>query len=130
MKKPVEVQNGISFCDKDVVNIEDWIPIGESNPHRVRPWLLHDHGFTLAVVFADCLQDAIDEAFDTGKLDCFKVEDCDLGDYPNEDEDGRLSYLGNFCVACDVEGLGILELQNPQLSFAALYKAAIDEAGV
>ena len=120
----VTVFNGISFDGSDVVNISDWIPSGESNPHCVRPFLLHDHGFTLAVVFADCLRDAIDEAFDAGKLDCFKVEDCDFCDYPNEDEDGRLSYLGNFGIACDIESLEAIELDNPKLSFAALYKAS------
>ena len=61
--------NEIDFTDDDVVNPDDYIPRGESNPHKVRPWLLHDHGFCLCVVFAESLQDAFDEAVDAGKLD-------------------------------------------------------------
>ncbi|GAG26907.1 unnamed protein product, partial [marine sediment metagenome] len=62
------------FTDLDVCQIEDWIPEGEYNPHSVRPWLLHDHGFTVAVCFASSLQDALDIAVDCDKLDQFKVE--------------------------------------------------------
>ena len=65
--------NEITFTDTDVVNLNDYIPAADINPHELRPFLLHDHGFTIAVVFAACLQDAIDEAADAGKLDLFLV---------------------------------------------------------
>jgi hypothetical protein len=29
----------IKFTDADVVDLDSWIPEGEYNPHRVRPWL-------------------------------------------------------------------------------------------
>lgn len=70
----ITTYHGIKFSDADVVNLDDWISEGESNPHRMRPWLIHDHGFVLAVVFASCEQDALDEACDAGKLARWAVD--------------------------------------------------------
>lgn len=109
----------IGFSDADVVNPGDFIPAGDYNPHKVRPWLLHDHGFTLAVVFADCLQDALDIAADAGKLDRFQVDESEMADY-GPDEDG-LAHLGNAGEPFDIEALGALELPNPPFSFVALF---------
>ena len=110
----------IRFSDADVVNPDGFIPAGGYNPHRVRPFLLHDHGFALAVVFADSLQDALDEAVDAGKLDRYLVAPDDLGDYP--DGEG-LAYLGNAGEPFDIEGLDAVELPNPPFSFVALFSA-------
>lgn len=44
----------IKFADCDVVNPEDFIPTGSYNPHKTRPFLLHDHGFVVAVVCNEC----------------------------------------------------------------------------
>lgn len=108
--------NGIKFTDEDVINLGDWIPLGEYNPHNVRPWLLHDHGFVLCIVFATCEPDALDEAADHDKLDRYLVTDPDLSDYP--DEEG-LAFLGNAGIPFDIESLGIIELPNPPASFCA-----------
>jgi len=113
--------NEITFSDADVLNPEDYIPAGAYNTHRVRPWLLHDHGFVVAVVFADCLQDALDEAADNGKLDGFQVEENDLADY-GQNEDG-ISRLGNAGEPFDIEALDVVELPNPPFSFVALFEA-------
>ena len=116
----ITTTNQIKWSDEDVVNVRDFIPAGEYNPHNVRPWLLHDHGFTIAVVFADCLQDALDIAVDEDKMDRFLIQESDMGDYT--DAEG-ISYLGNASEPFDIEGLGIVELDNPKadLSFAALF---------
>ena len=116
----ITTTNQIKWSDEDVVNVRDFIPAGEYNPHNVRPWLLHDHGFTIAVVFADCLQDAIDIAIDEDKMDRFLIQESDMGDYT--DEEG-ISYLGNASEPFDIESLGFVELSNPKadLSFAALF---------
>jgi hypothetical protein len=114
-----------SFTDEDVCNPDDWIPAGEYNPHNVRPWLLHDHGTTLAVVFADCEQDAIDEAVDHGRLKRYSLDEDELKDY--NDEEG-ISFLGNHGEAHDIESLGILQLPNPRASFAVQF-AADDKGG-
>ena len=110
--------NQIKFSDDDVVNKDDFIPAGEYNPHNVRPWLLHDHGFTVAVVFADCLQDALDIAADENKLDGFQVDEKDMADY-GPDEDG-ICRLGNAGEPFDIQTLDAIELPNPPFSFVAL----------
>ena len=120
----ITTTNQIKWSDEDVVNVRDFIPAGEYNPHNVRPWLLHDHGFTVAVVFADCLQNAIDIAVNEDKMDRFLVGEEELGDYTGEpyDEEG-ISYLGNAGEPFDIETLGFVELPHPKadLSFAALF---------
>lgn len=113
-----------TFSDSDVVDYREWIPKGEYNPHNVRPFLLHDHGFTLAVVFASCLQDAIDAAVDAGKLDRFKLTEEDLKDY--EEDDDRIAYLGNAGEPFDIESLDVVELPNPPASFVACFNARED----
>lgn len=134
---------GIKFSDADVVNPDDFIPAGEFNPHNVVPWLLHDHGFVLAVVFASNLQDAIDEAVDADKLDRYLLDRNDRStqdDYMAVTEDGSgfpvyreenlllmldwkegISFLGNAGEPFDIEGLSAIELPNPKFSFCALF---------
>jgi hypothetical protein len=114
-----EVQ-GVKFTDADVIDLDDFIPAGEYNPHNVHPWLLHDHGFALVVVFAGTLQDALDKAVDENKLDRYHVVDSNLGDY--EDGEG-LTYLGNASEPFDIESLGVIELPNPPRSFVAEFVA-------
>lgn len=118
--------NQIKFTDADVVNPSDYIPKGESNPHNVRPFLIHDHGFTLAVVFADCLQDALDIAVDEGKLDGFQVSDKEMADY-GPDEEG-ISRLGNAGEPFEIEALDAVELPIPAFSFIALFNAMKDHS--
>jgi hypothetical protein len=108
-----------------VVNPEEFIPAGASNPHHVRPFLLHDHGFVLAVVFAACLQDALDEAADAGRLDRYQLGADELADYgPEEDAVAR---LGNAGEPFDIEGMDSIELPNPPFSFVALLNCARKE---
>lgn len=138
----------ITFDDSDVVNLDDWIPQGEYNPHRVRPFLFHDYGFTVAVVFADCLQDALDIATDENKMDRYKITDSDRMDYmtddvskmaagfdPNcpdwTDANGKKywwkiepAFLGNASEPFDIESLGVVELPNPPRSFVAQFASA------
>lgn len=140
----------IQFSDANVVNKEDFIPEGEYNPHRVRPWLLHDHGFVLAIVFASSLQDALDTAVDEGVLDRYEIDptnEKEREDYmvkdvvppgsdPNcpdfMDKDGgkwwwqegkEPAYLGNAGEPFDIESLQYEELPNPPFSFVALFNA-------
>ena len=88
MKTTIKV-NGLefSFCDEDIANPDDMVAQDEYNPHGVRGWLLHDHGFTVCVVFADSLQDAIDEAVDCGKMDRYLIDDASIMDYLTDNPD-------------------------------------------
>lgn len=111
----------ITFTDADVVNVDDYIPQGESNPHNIRPWLLHDHGFVVAVVFATRLQDALDKAADSDKLDRYLISNEDLDDY-GSNGDG-ITYLGNASEPFDIESLEAIGLPNPPFSFVTLFNA-------
>ena len=105
------------FTQSDIVNQDEWIPAGVYNPHNVRPWLLHDHGFVVAVVFASCLQDALDSAVDGDKMDRYLVT-LPNADYPDEDS---LAYLGNASEAFDIDTLQVIELPNVKMDFALLF---------
>ena len=108
----------ITFSASDIVNPEDWIAEGEYNPHNVRAFLLHDHGFAVAVAFGDCLQDAIDAAVDEGKLDRYQISAEELDDYTED----AISYLGNACEPFDIESLGAIELPNaPRPTYAEAF---------
>jgi hypothetical protein len=114
----------IRFTDDDIVDIDEWIPEGEYNPHNVRPWLLHDHGFVLAVVFADCLQDALDIAVDNNKLDNFMVSYDELESDYTQDTDGEyigVDYLGNASEPFDIQNVSAIELPNAKMSFCKLF---------
>lgn len=107
----------VSFTNNDVVNAHDFIPQGEYNPHNIRPFLLHDHGFTVAVVFANCLQDALDVAANANKMDRYLVSE--FKDY-NEDE---FVYLGDASEPFDIDSLQVIELPNTKFNFEALFDA-------
>ncbi len=74
------------------------------------------------MVFADCLQDALDIVADEGRLERFLLADEDWGDYDGP-EDDRVSYLGNNGHPYDIEALGVVELPNPPVSFVAIFNA-------
>ncbi len=113
----------IKFTDADVINADDFIPKGEFNPHNVHGFLLHDHGFVVCVVFASTLQDALDEAVDSDKLDRYLIAESDYKDYGIDTDDDRAAYLGNASEPFDIESLGVVELPNPPFSFCAMFNA-------
>lgn len=113
-----------SFTDADVCNLDEWIPEDESNPNKIRPWLFHDHGFTLAVVFAATLQDALDIAADEDKLDRYKLIVAELAEI---EDDERVSYLGNHGEPYDIEGLDYIALPNIRASFAVQFETEVNK---
>ncbi len=144
MTTTIRVQNfELTFSDSDIVNQDDFIPAGKYNPYDVHPWLLHDHGFPVALVFASNLQDALDIAVDNDKLDRYLIEEesntpggkgLPSDDYPTlgtENEEG-ITRLGNASEPFDIESLGYVELSNPPFSFIALWNAKFqgEDSGV
>jgi hypothetical protein len=112
----------IQFTDEDVVNPEDFIGDGEYNPHNVRPYLVHDHGFVVGVAFADCLQDALDVLADNGKLDGFKIDPSDYSDYEVDSDSPTCTFLGNDGAPFDIDPLDVIELPIPKAaSFAETF---------
>lgn len=130
MQVTIEVRNlQLTFSDSDIVNPDEFIPAGEYNPHNVRPWLLHDHGFPVAVVFADSLQDALDIAVDACRMDRYQIQESDYDDYGINGEDPTCSFLGNAGEPFDIDTLGYVELRNPAFSFCALWDIAFRSGG-
>jgi len=111
------------FCfeDSDIVNPDDFIPGSEYNPHNVRLWLIHDHGFTVGCAFASSLGDALDELVDNDKLDSFQIDEVDYDDYGINTSNPTCAFLGNACEPFDIDPLGFIELPSPRLSITALY---------
>ena len=115
--------NEIKFTDADVVDVEDCIYEGKYNPHNVRPFLLHDHGYTLCIVFAQHLQEALDKAVDANKLDCFLVDAKEV-EAMTEEEEESLSFLGNASEPFDIESLQFIEMSPPKRSWVAEWVAS------
>lgn len=123
----------LTFTDADLVNDMEYahgFNCDGTHDGRLRPFLLHDHGLTVAVVFARGECEALYEAADSGALDRFKVAPEDLKDYGDTDEerDEALTHLGNNGDPFDLEGLGVVELPIVPFSFVALFRAARNQA--
>ena len=128
MKAVIQIENfDITIDDSDVVNPEDFIPAGESNPHNVRPWLVLDEGFTLGIAFAESLSDALDILADERKLDRFLISPSQLDEYGEEEE--GISRLGNNCNPYDIENVMAFALPNPPFSFVAMFRQYQLDAG-
>lgn len=117
---------GFTFTDADVVNLENCIYQGEFNPHNVRPWLIHSATCVLAVVFATCEQDALDEAVDESKLDGLQVSEDDIHSDEGSEygpNDYYVTRLGNASEAFDLTDVGIIPMPTPKRSFCAEFNA-------
>jgi hypothetical protein len=112
----------IKFTDDDVINIDDAVWLKQFNPQHVKPWLLHDHGFVLAVVFAETTDDAMDEAANAGRLNRYQIDGEAYRSMTDEEREA-LTYLGNGGAPYAIEGMAIIELPNIQLSFCTLFSA-------
>ena len=105
------------ITEDDIVGEDDFIPHGEYNPNNIHPFILHDAGYVVAVVFAEHLQDALDIAVDNNALDRWQVSESELKDYKTiaVSEEGYpdyegISYLGNASEPFDIEGLDVVEV--------------------
>ena len=87
---------GIRFNKSHVVNADAYIPPGHYNPHRVRPWLIHNEYGVLGVVFAPDLTEALDLLADDGRMDCQREDDteCELVHLGNDGATYDLTYVG------------------------------------
>ena len=113
------------FTDEDVVNPDAYIPKGEYNPHNVHPFLIHNEYGTLAVVFADCEQDALDEAADAGKLKGHALSNEDVEEWNKDGREEDITYLGNASEPYSLDYIGIVPLPNPPFSCCAMFEAML-----
>lgn len=116
--------NGVTVTEKDVINPDAWVPEGQYNPHRVRPWLI-TNSFSncgcqvIGIVFATCEGDALDEAVNENRMDHLQLKE--------EEADDETIRLGNAGEPFDIEGVHIEELPNPKASWLAQYAASQKE---
>lgn len=116
----------VEVDDSMVVNIEDYIPAGEHNPYKVRPFIIgHEFG-AICIVFADCAQDTLDIAADNGNLDCFLIPTDRLLEM-NDKQEADVLYLGNESKAYNDDYMWMDELPNPKLSFITLLEKHLEE---
>lgn len=67
---------------------------GEYNPHNVGVWVIGNEFGPIAMVWAESLQDALDEAVDQNLMDSEQVPDEEFAKM-TEDEKEDLAFLGN-----------------------------------
>lgn len=106
----------IKFSFSDVANPDEWNPPGGHSTYGIKPYLFHNHGTTLCVVFARGEQSALDEAVNEGRLDHLQIAPDNMGDYfqTGEDEWEGVARLGNASEPFDISTLGMIELPNPE----------------
>lgn len=153
MKTTIKANNlEFSFVDEDVIALDEIYYAGESNPHNDRMFLLHDHGFTICVVMAQSLQDALDIAADHDKMDRYLInveDEYERSDYMTDDpskivcgfdvncpeykdKDGKNywwkvepTFLGDAGEPFDIETLGYVEFPLPKRSLVRLYGESV-----
>jgi len=112
---------GIKFTDEDVVNPDDFASYSTgSNPYNMHPFILHNHGFTICIVLASNLQDALDEAVDNNKLDSFLIDEADYADYAMDSDNPTCAFLGNAGEPFDIDCISYIELPMPEFSLCRL----------
>ena len=97
----------LTLSDSDIVNPDE---IDSGYPL----WILHDHGFVVCAVWADHLQNAIDEAVDEDKMDRYLIDESDYAEYGVNTDESTCTFLGNACEPFDIEMLGYVELAPPK----------------
>jgi hypothetical protein len=143
----------LSFTDNDVINMDSVSFEGDYNPHDRKLWLIHQCGFVICVVEAHSLQDALDEAVDSGKMDPFQIhpeDESDRDDYMTTDvskiacgfdpecpeyvDSNGVKYwwsteptfLGNASEPFDIDGVGYVTLPLPKRSVTKLFGDEIE----
>lgn len=129
MKLRIDTKHGaMDIDDKDVVNPLEYSDNGTYNPYNTRPFLIHGEFGCLAIVFASCESDALDEAVDAGKLNGYMLSQEDVEDWEKRGADDEICYLGNASEPFDLTYIHILELPNPTFSFVTLLNAHMEGA--
>ena len=88
MQTYITPQSKLKFNKSHIVNPTDYVPTKKGT--RVQAHLIYNECGTICVVFADCLETALDIAVDNDRFECQRIEDCP----PEEDCHG--ANLGNY----------------------------------
>lgn len=115
---------GYEFTDDDVFNPQQWVAAGELDTERTGdPFLIVDVRTrrTIAVIFAEDSDDALNIAADNGKLTAYYVHESDS---PYVGEPVAEYGQNAFCYRC--EAFAVLRLPNPHRSFVASFNYQAD----
>lgn len=123
--EPLDIARAQLLLKAPVSNPSDWIPEGEYNPHRVRPWVIGNEYGILAVAFGSCEQDAFDAAADEGHLAGLAL-DSETENEREEENDGEgIMRLGNASEPFDSIYAWIEELPNPPAAVLSQQPSAL-----
>ena len=75
-------------------------------PHFVRFWVIGNEFGPLCAVWADCEQDALDEAVDGNLLDSLQVDPAEFAQMPEDERDG-FAHLGNASEPFDLTSVWV-----------------------
>ncbi len=103
----------MKFRMSDIANLDEamsYAEPGSYNCYNVHPFIIHDHGTVITVVFASNLQDALDTAVDENKFDNYLVKPEDYADYGVETDEPTCTFLGNASEPFDIECLDVVEM--------------------
>jgi hypothetical protein len=95
-----------------IANADDYIPTGEFNPHRIRPWAMGNEYGLLAIAYASCEQEAFDEACDADLLKGLALDEATVIERETENEGEGVMRLGNASEPFDSIYAWIRELPN------------------
>jgi hypothetical protein len=102
--------DGVSFTDDDVLSPDDF------DFRNYDMFIFHDHGFVLAVCFADSISEAFDILADSGKIDHLEL----TGDEADEYADDEYQVLGSNGKFYDVDTVSVIVKDAPKLSIVKL----------
>ena len=80
------------------------------NPHGMAAWVISNEFGTLAVVAAECAQEALDNAVDGGFMDSELMSAEDYKEYNDNGWHDSYTYAGNASEAIWTEYLSIVEI--------------------
>jgi hypothetical protein len=80
------------------------------NPHGMAAWVISNEFGTLAVVAAECAQEALDNAVDDGFMDSQLMSQQDYKEYNDNGWHDSYTYAGNASEAIWTEYLSIVEI--------------------
>ena len=92
----------------------------EYNPHNVRLWVIGNEYGAICAAWADCEQDAIDEATDADLMAAFLVDEEDI------DDADEYSYIGNVGEPADLSNLWMeaVDLSIQDIKFIIVFAEA------
>lgn len=112
--------NGITFTDSDILNPFDAVYANEDNPNSIQPWLIHDQGSVVCMVFADSKSSALDIAANRGKLNTYRVE---VSPWAHFEPSDKCFPLGDEYHDYDIAPLTVMGLPKPKRSWCAQFNA-------